>query len=409
MKCRNCQGTNLTRFLDLGTAPLSNGYLTEAQLSEVEVWIPLRVMICSDCWLAQTEDFITREDVFTSEYAYFSSMSQSWLEHAAKYVDQVVERFELDETSFVIEVASNDGYLLRPFVDRGIPCLGIEPTASTAAAAREKGVETVEEFLSMNTAAEIIARYGKADLVVANNVLAHVPNIVDFAQALASLLKPGGVLTVEFPRLTTLIDQSQFDTVYHEHFSYLSLHSAISVFESAGLEIFDVEEINTHGGSLRVFGQLISQKTKTKSKAVDLLLRFEADRGVRTLDYYSRIQPDAELVKLRLLRTLIDLKQRHEAIAAYGAAAKGNTLLNFAGIRADLLPYVVDRSPSKIGMYLPGSRIPVLEVAELGKRKPGTILILPWNLHAEVAQQLAYASDWGAKLIVINGKSEHGQ
>jgi len=402
VNCRNCQGTNLTRFIDLGTAPVSNGYLTQEQLSEAEVWIPLRVMICADCWLAQTEDFVTGEDVFTADYAYFSSMSQSWLDHATKYVDQVVERFHLDETSFVMEVASNDGYLLRPVAQRGIPCLGIEPTASTAAAARHRGIETLEVFLSMATAHEIVSNYRKADLVVANNVLAHVPDIVDFANSLATLLKSSGVLTVEFPRITTLIDQSQFDTIYHEHFSYLSLHSVMSVFERAGLDIFDVEAIDTHGGSLRVFSQLQSFGMHRRSESVDEILAFELGRGVQTLDYYSDIQPKAEEVKRKLLALLLDAKGKNESVAAYGAAAKGNTLLNFAGIRHDLLDYVVDLSESKISKFLPGSRIPILNVDELRERKPTTILILPWNLYREVSQQLAFTSEWGAKLIVVN-------
>ena len=402
MNCRNCQGADLTRFIDLGTAPVSNGYLTQNQLSESEAWIPLRVMICSDCWLAQTEDFVTGEEVFTDDYAYFSSMSQSWLDHAAKYVSQVVDRFQLNETSFVIEVASNDGYLLRSVQQRGIPCLGIEPTASTAAAARDKGIETLEVFLSGATAPNIVLNYGKADLVVANNVLAHVPDIVDFASSLASLLKPNGVLTVEFPRITTLIDQSQFDTIYHEHFSYLSLHSMMSVFGQAALEVFDVEEIDTHGGSLRTFSQLKNLGNHDKSESVDKVLMFELNRGVKTLDYYSNIQPIAEAVKQKLLTVLLKAKEQNESVAAYGAAAKGNTLLNFAGIRPDLLGYVVDRSESKIGKYLPGSRIPILNVGELRERKPAIILILPWNLHREVSQQLAFTSEWGASLVVVN-------
>jgi SAM-dependent methyltransferase len=381
---------------------VSNGYLTEEQLSESEVWIPLRVLICADCWLAQTEDFVAGQDVFTPDYAYFSSMSQSWLDHSAKYVDEAVERFKLDETSFVVEIASNDGYLLSSVQQRGIPCLGIEPTTSTAAAAREKGIETLELFLDTATATEILSGYGKADLVVANNVLAHVPDIVDFAKSLASLLKPNGVLTVEFPRITTLIDQSQFDTVYHEHFSYLCLHAAISVFDRAGLKVFDVEEIETHGGSLRVFSQLQSVGRHDISESVDSVLAFELERGVQTLDYYSHIQRNAEEVKRKLLTVLLNGKEENKNVVAYGAAAKGNTLLNFAGIRHDLLSYVVDRSESKIGKFLPGSRIPILEVDELRASKPATIVVLPWNLYREVSHQLAFTSEWGAELIVVN-------
>jgi SAM-dependent methyltransferase len=402
VNCRNCQGSNLTRFLDLGTAPVSNGYLTKDQLSKSEEWIPLRVMICTDCWLAQTEDFITGLDVFTPDYAYFSSMSQSWLDHSAKYVAETVERFQLNETSFVVEIASNDGYLLSSVQQRGIPCLGIEPTASTAAAAREKGIETLEVFLNTTTAKGIVSSHGKADLVVANNVLAHVPDIVDFSKSLAFLLKPNGVLTVEFPRITTLIDQSQFDTVYHEHFSYLSLHSVISVFERADLEVFDVEELDTHGGSLRVFSQLRSLGKQGKSVSVDSVLAFELDRGIQTREYYSHIQSNAEKVKRKLLTVLLNAQQRNEIVAGYGAAAKGNTLLNYSGIRQDLLNYVVDRSESKIGKYLPGSRIPILNVDQIRESKPSTILVLPWNLYPEVQRQLAFTAEWGAELVIAN-------
>lgn len=407
MNCRNCQGSNLTRFLDLGTSPVSNGYLTQDQLSMSEEWIPLRVVICADCWLAQTEDFVTGQDVFTPDYAYFSSMSQSWLDHSAKYAAATADRFHLDETCFVIEVASNDGYLLSSVQQRGIPCLGIEPTASTAAAAREKGIETLEVFLSTTTATEIVSNYGQADLVVANNVLAHVPDIVDFSKSLASLLKPNGVLTVEFPRITTLIDQSQFDTVYHEHFSYLSLHSVTSVFERAGLEVFDVEELDTHGGSLRVFAQHHDCDTHVCTDRVKKVLDFEIHAGLLTMGYYSKLQLEAENIKLEFLRFLLEAKDRGLSVAGYGAAAKGNTLLNFAGVKADLLPYVVDRSNSKAGKFLPGSRIPIFEIDHLIGNEPDVIIVLPWNLVPEIHIFLRKNMNLSSKMVRMIPRFEY--
>lgn len=389
MRCRGCGSDKLTRFVDLGTSPVSNGYVTEERLAAAEVWLPLRAVICSECWLAQTEDFVGATDVFTPEYAYFSSMSESWLQHASNYVDAVAERFVLDGKSLVIEVAANDGYLLRFVKAKGIPCLGIEPTSSTANAARNLGLEIQETFLDEFTAEKVVSTHGRADLVVANNVLAHVPDISGFSRSLRKLLKPDGVVSVEFPRVTRLIDGNQFDTIYHEHFSYLSLTSVVFVFSRAGLTVFDVEEVPTHGGSLRVFAQRQDSGRRTVESSVDEILRFERSRGVDSVEYYMCLQPAADRIRRDLLRFLVDVAESGRLIAGYGAAAKGNTLLNYAGVRQDLLPFVVDRSPGKVGKYLPGSRIPILPVEALRASEPERILILPWNIADEVLTLLS--------------------
>lgn len=388
VNCRNCHSVSLQSFLDLGTAPPSNRYLTADQLSRSEEWIPLRVLVCTECWLVQTEDYVASEDLFTPDYAYFSSASTSWLEHARHYVDDVVPRFDLGAKSMVVEIAANDGYLLQYVKRRGIPCVGIEPTASTAEAARQRGIEIVERFLTTETAPGIIEAYGKADLVIANNVFAHVPNIGDFARAMALLLKDSGVLTIEFPRVTTMVDRGLFDTVYHEHYSYLSLHSVMDVLARADMVVFDVEEIPTHGGSLRVFAELLAGEQRAVSDRVSQLIDEERRRGVAEVAYYQTLQQRAEETKVGFLRLLLDLKDSGRAVAGYGAAAKGNTLINFAGVRSDLLPFVVDRSPGKLGKFLPGSRIPILPVDALQDWDPDVIVVLPWNIADEVGQQL---------------------
>ena len=400
MKCRSCGARSLTDFVDLGSAPLSNAYLTEETLRMPELWVPLKIVVCTGCWLAQTEDHLTSEQVFTADYAYFSSASASWLKHAESFVDESVMRFGLGHDSLVIEVAANDGYLLRFVQERGIPCVGIEPTTSTADAARELGLEMVEEFVGLETAQAFVGRYGRADLVVANNVLAHVPDVADFVGGLAALMKPAGVLSVEFPRLTSLIDGGQFDTIYHEHYSYLSLRSVISIFERCGLSVFDVREIATHGGSLRVFAQGTEGGTQQTTDSVEQVLQFERDRGIETLDYYQGLQSKAESIKNNFIRFLIDCRNQGLSVAAYGAAAKGNTLLNFAGVRPDLLPFVVDKSDSKIGRYLPGSRIPIVPEEGIRRYRPDFIVILPWNIAEEVTGQLAYAREWDARFVM---------
>ena len=399
MRCRHCGAPLTRRFLDLGTAPPSNAYLDGARLDAPEAWYPLRLLVCESCWLAQTEDFAGREALFTDDYAYFSSFSTSWLAHAQRYVGDMIERFGLGARSCVAEVAANDGYLLQYVRQAGIPTYGIEPTASTAAAARAKGIDIVQEFFGVALAERLTAEGRSADLIAANNVLAHVPDINDFVGGFARLLKPDGVATFEFPHLVTMIQECQFDTVYHEHYSYLSLFAVERIFAANGLAVFDVQQLPTHGGSLRVFAQRIGGR-HAPTAGLTALRKLEADAGVASGRFYSGFQRAAETVKDDLVRFLLDARRDGARVAAYGAAAKGNTLLNFAGMRADLVPYVVDRNPAKAGGFMPGSRIPIVAEARLREDRPDLILILPWNLRDEVTAQLAYARDWGARFVV---------
>ena len=399
MKCRHC-GAEVTLCLaDLATSPPSNAYLTHAQLNSPETWYPLRVLVGERCWLAQTEDYAHFAQLFSRDYAYFSSFSTSWLEHAQRYVASMVERFGLNATSHVIEVAANDGYLLQYVKARNIPCLGIEPTASTARAARDKGIEVLEEFFGAGLANKLVSDGRSADLISANNVLAHVPDINDFVNGFARLLKPTGVATFEFPSLFQLVRHCQFDTIYHEHFSYLSLSAVERIFKANGLSVFDVEELDTHGGSLRVFAQRRDVGSRPVTPAVSTMLQMEADAGMTTREYYAGFQPRVLAVKDAVLNFLLQQRAAGNSVVGYGAAAKGNTLLNFAGVRADLLPWVVDRNPAKRDNYLPGSRIPVVDEARLTAEKPRYILILPWNLTREITAQLHYARAWGAQFV----------
>jgi SAM-dependent methyltransferase len=400
MHCRHCRAPLSLPFLDLGTAPPSNAYLTPAQLAAPEKWYPLRVFTCTECWLVQTEDYAHHAELFDSEYAYFSSFSASWLAHAAHYVDAVVGRFKLDASSKVVEVAANDGYLLQYVKAEGIPCLGVEPTAGTARAARDKGIEIREEFFGVTLADRLVAEGHSADLAVANNVLAHVPDINDFVAGFARLLAPCGVATFEFPHLLRLLTDAQFDTVYHEHYSYLSLTAVVRIFERNGLLVFDVEEIVTHGGSLRVYAQRSDVRAHATTGAVRSLLERETAAGLRDTSAYGGLQARAESIKNDLLAFLIETRKAGRTVAAYGAAAKGNTLLNFAGVRPDLLPWVVDRNPAKQGKSMPGSRIPIVGEDRLRADRPAFVLILPWNLRDEVQAQLAYVRDWGAKFVI---------
>ena len=399
MKCRHCASELQLRMLDLGSAPPSNDYLTAAKLDAPERTYPLRVMVCETCWLAQTQDFAQAADLFSSEYAYFSSFSTSWLAHAQRYVGDMVSRFALGPDSHVVEVASNDGYLLQYFVARGIPCLGIEPTASTAAAARAKGIETLELFFGAEVGARLASEGRQADLIAANNVLAHVPDINDFLAGFANLLAPAGVATFEFPHLMRLLAENQFDTVYHEHFSYLSLSAVRRIFAANGLVVFDVEELPTHGGSLRVFAQKAAGGSRPVSAAVDALLQRESDAGLMSAATYAGFQRRAEKVKDDFVSFLIDAKRAGRRVAAYGAAAKGNTLMNFAGCRADLVRYVVDRNPAKQGKYMPGSRIPIVAEDVLYRDRPDYVVILPWNLRTEVSRQLEAVREWGGRFV----------
>jgi SAM-dependent methyltransferase len=399
MKCRHCQAAVTLPFIDLQTSPPSNSYVSRAELGAPEKWYPLRVFVCTQCWLVQTEDFAHFSELFSNDYAYFSSFSTSWLKHAEHYVAEMEKRLELGPASRVIEVASNDGYLLQYVRQRGIPCLGIEPTASTADAARDKGIEVVEEFFGVALADNLVSQGRSADLTAANNVLAHVPDINDFVAGFARVLKPHGVSTFEFPHLVRMVEHCQFDTIYHEHFSYLSLTAVDTIFSRNGLHVFDVQELPTHGGSLRVFAQRADTGVRPRTPALESLLQREISLGVASSAYYTGFQQRADRIKDDLVSFLIDWKRQGKRIGAYGAAAKGNTLLNYAGVRSDLLPWVVDRNPAKQGRFLPGCRIPIVDEARLKQERPDAVLILPWNLRAEVVDQLAYARDWGAKFV----------
>lgn len=397
MKCRHC-ATDLTLpLIDLGTAPPSNAYLRPDQLNAPERWYPLRVLVCTSCWLAQTEDFAQADQLFDAEYAYFSSFSSTWLAHAEVYVSAMVERLDLGPSSHVVEVAANDGYLLQYVQRRGIPCFGIEPTASTATVARAKGIQIESAFFGRALATRLHDEGRGADLMVANNVLAHVPDINDFVAGFAVLLKPDGVATFEFPHLQRLMEEHLFDTIYHEHYSYLSLTAVDTIFRKNGLQVIDVEDLVTHGGSLRVHAQRADVGRRPRQDTVDAFLARERKAGLTTSGTYAGLQQEAERIKHELLTFLIAERRAGRRVGAYGAAAKGNTLLNWAGVRADLLPWVADRNPAKRSKWLPGSRIPVVDEDHLRRNQPETIVILPWNLREEVMGQLSYAKQWGAR------------
>lgn len=399
MKCRHC-GTELkVVFLDLGNAPASNDYLDASQLMQSETYNPLRVFVCQECWLVQTDDYKKADDLFARDYAYFSSTSQSWLSHAKAYCDMIESRLDLSLSSFVIEVASNDGYLLKNFVAKGIPCLGVEPTDSTADAAEKLGVPVLREFFGVDTARELVNAGRSADLVCGNNVYAHVPDINDFTAGLEIVLKPGGTVTLEFPHLMRLIESVQFDTIYHEHFSYLSLLALKRIFERANLRVLDVEEIPTHGGSLRVYGCRASDRRES-SPRVELLLAQEEAFGLTKLETYLGFQERANKIKNDFLSFLIEQKRNGKSVAAYGAAAKGNTLMNYAGLKADLIAFVCDAAPSKQGKYMPGSHIAILHPDELARHKPDWVVILPWNIATEVVETQAAVREWGGRFVV---------
>ena len=399
MNCRHCRAEVTLTLVDLGSAPPSNAYLTSLTLRRPERWFPLKVLVCESCWLVQAEAYSRAAELFNEEYAYFSSFSDLWLTHAENYVSTMVERFALTGDSHVVEVASNDGYLLQYVKERGISCLGIEPTASTAAAARLKGIETIEEFFDTKLGNRLANQDKQADLMVANNVLAHVPEINDFSKGFAALLKPQGVATFEFPHLMHLIEQNQFDTIYHEHFSYLSFTTVVRVFDANGLSVFDVEELETHGGSLRVFAQRKDIGKHPISEQTTELINREAAAGMNRASYYEGFQENADKVKNGFLTFLLDAKRQGKTVAGYGAAAKGNTLMNYAGVRTDLIPFVADRNPAKQGKYMPGSRIPIVDESWLKDAKPDYVVILPWNLKSEIMQQLDYVKSWGGDFV----------
>ena len=398
MKCRHCATPLIHTFIDLGFAPPSNAYLTAEDLNRPEKYYPLKTMVCDQCWLVQTADHAAVNELFSPDYAYFSSTSTSWLAHAARYAERIIPQLALTRNSQVIEIAANDGYLLKNFVAAGIPCLGIEPTASTAAAAKALGIPVLQEFFGAALADVLVGAQQQADLIIGNNVYAHVPDINDFTRGLKRLLKPHGTITLEFPHLMRLIEHSQFDTIYHEHFSYLSLGTTDRIFRSCGLRIRDVEELPTHGGSLRIFGCHAGDPRPT-TRAVGALLDEEKHRGLQELPTYQAVQARANRIKDDLLRFLIEQKCAGKSVAAYGAAAKGNTLLNYGGIKPDLLPFICDAAPSKQGKYMPGSHIPILPPAQLAADRPDFLLILPWNISEEVRQQNARLKELGARFV----------
>ncbi len=387
MNCRHCKKELVHTFLNLGFSPISNAYLTEEDLSKPEKYYPLNIKICNHCWLVQTEDYLHEDQLFDSNYAYFSSTSSSWIDHSMKYVRKITKKLDLDSESLVIEIASNDGYLLKNFVENKIPCLGIEPTDSTADAAEALGIPVIREFFVEDLGKKLATEGRLADLIIGNNVYAHVPEINDFTAGLKAVLKENGTITLEFPHLLNLIDQNQFDTIYHEHFSYLSLYTVSKIFAMHDLRIYDVERVLTHGGSLRIYGchyksQLIENSTVQK------MLELEEQYGLKRLNTYQNFQQRVDRVKNSLLYFLIQQKQLGKTVSAYGAAAKGNTLLNYAGIKPDLLPFVCDAAPIKQGKYMPGSHIPILKPNALEVQAPDYVLILPWNISEEVKQQL---------------------
>lgn len=399
MKCRHCNQLLVLPFLDLRSAPPSNAYLTSTSLDQPEVWYPLKIMVCHQCWLVQTIDYNGCEELFNPDYAYFSSYSTTWLEHAQNYVQKMESFLSLDTNSLVVEVAANDGYLLQYVKEKAIPCYGIEPTQSTAKAAKSKGIEIFEEFFGENFAKSLVLQGNQADLIIANNVLAHVPDINDFVTGFSILLKPQGVATFEFPHLLRMVQGCQFDTAYHEHYSYLSLTAVQRIFLANGLTVFKVEELSTHGGSLRVFAQRNETGKYTIDSSVDQLLNLEKQVGLLQENFYLGFQGKVAKIKYELLSFLLECKSKNIKVVAYGAAAKGNTLLNFSGIHTDLIAYVVDKNPEKQGKYLPGSHIPIVSENNLIEDCPDLVLILPWNLREEIINQLAYIRGWGGKFL----------
>jgi len=398
MKCRHCKASLEFNFLDLGFSPPSNGYLSEEDLNRHETYYPLRVNVCHKCWLVQTEDYIEPDIFFNPSYTYLSSTSKTWLDHAANYSQMVIQRFDLNETNFVVEIASNDGYLLKNFTDKKIPCLGIEPASNAAAISENLGIPVINEFFGNSLANELRRKNKLADLIIGNNVYAHVPDINDFTKGLKVLLKPEGVITLEFPHILNLMDKNQFDTIYHEHYSYLSLNTVKNIFESEGLKIWDVEFLSTHGGSLRIYAGHTKNSRNVSERVLELLAK-ETDRGLQRLQSYRAFQMHADRIKNELLIFLIDKKKSGKVVVAYGAAAKGNTLLNYAGVKPDLLAYVCDAALSKQGKYMPGSHIPIFAPEILRIKRPDYILILPWNLSSEIRHQLKDMADHGVKFV----------
>lgn len=398
MKCRFDSRVLSQEFVNLGHCPPANSYLDASQLDQAEVHYPLKLYVNEENFLVQVDECKRADEIFGADYAYFSSFSMSWLRHAEEYVDMMIQRFGLNSSDCVIELASNDGYLLQYFQRHGIPVLGVEPSRSVAEAALAKGIETIVEFFGVDLARRMRALGLSADLLVGNNVLAHVPNLNDFVAGLPILLASNGVLTMEFPHLMQLVERVEFDTIYHEHYSYYSFFTAQKIFAAHGLELFDVDEVPTHGGSLRIYAQHAGGCQRVSPKVAELLEKERAS-GMQTLEYYQGFQNKVDRVKMQLLRFLIEQKSAGRQVVGYGAAAKGNTLLNFCGVRSDLLQFVVDVSNYKQGRYLPGSHIPIVDESELRRARPDFVLILPWNLKAEIVEQLSYVREWGGKFV----------
>lgn len=398
-KCRFCDVQLEHSFVDLGLSPLCQTHILPSELNKYEPFFPLHAFVCTECWLVQLDEFVSPEEIF-SDYDYFSSYSASWVEHARRYTEHMTGLLELDESSLVMEIASNDGYLLQHFVEGGIPVLGIEPAANVAQAAIDKGIRTSVQFFGEGSAGSIRHEYGSADLLLGNNVLAHVPNINDFVKGMKVLLAETGTITMEFPHLLNLIQLNQFDTIYHEHFSYLSLQTVDKIFSHHGLEIFDVEEIPTHGGSLRIYARHSGVGTGGPKNSVHELIEKERAFGLDSIETYQKFENKVKETKRKLLQFLIDAKSANKTVVGYGAPGKGNTLLNYCAIREDFLDYTVDRSPQKQGKYTPGCRLPILDPAVIKETRPDYILILPWNLKQEIAEEHSYVKDWGGKFVV---------
>ena len=402
MYCRFCKNPLLIKFVDLINCPPSNSFLTVKELDEPEKYYPLTIYVCDKCYLVQVDEFKKAKEIFNGDYVYFSSYSKSWVEHARKYVDSMIERFGFNQKSLVIEIASNDGYLLQHFNDKGVPVMGIEPTKNTANVAILKGIPTIIEYFGSEFANKLTQNGQQADLLIGNNVLAHVPDIDDFVNGLQTALAPHGVITMEFPHLLRLIEECQFDTIYHEHYSYLSFTTVQKIFKSHQLELFDVEEHPTHGGSLRIFGRHLDDTQKQISPRVYEMVAKEQAAGITSMEYYSNFQVRVNQIKDKLLMFLMQQKQQGKTVIGYGAAAKGNTLLNYAGIKGnDLIKFVVDAAPSKQGKFLPGSHIPVHSEDKIREHRPDYIIILPWNLKAEIMEQLSYVTEWGCSFVVF--------
>ncbi|GAB6126640.1 methyltransferase domain-containing protein [Humidesulfovibrio idahonensis] len=405
MNCRFCNTPLSQIFLDLGAAPPSNSFLKQEELNGPEVYYPLKLYTCPECFLVQVDEVKRSSEIFSSDYVYFSSFSSTWLAHAKAYVEATLPRLGLGKDSLVMEIASNDGYLLQYVREHGVPALGIEPTGSTAAAARQKGIETLEEFFGVELATRLAAEGRRADLIVGNNVLAHVPDINNFVGGLRIALAPGGLINMEFPHLYRLVESCQFDTVYHEHFSYLSLGTVRRIFAANGLCVYDAEELPTHGGSLRIHARAQGDPLAVETPRLAELLRMEIGAGMQTMPYYQGFQDRVERIKAELLGFLAEQTLARKTVAAYGAAAKGNTLLNFCGVKPGQVAFVCDASPHKQGLFLPGSRIPVRHPDAIREAKPDFVLILPWNIKDEIKAQLAFIREWGGRFIPTNTMS----